>query len=236
MKTIGIIGAMEMEVQALKEEMEDVRILKRAGMDFCEGTLNGMRAVVVRSGVGKVNAAACTQILADIFAVDAIINTGVAGSLDARINIGDVVISTDVMHHDVDATLFGYQPGEVPQLGIAAFPADQELADAAENAFREAAPEIGVFRGRVVSGDQFIVSREKKEWIAKTFGGMCTEMEGAAIAQAAWLNRIPFIIVRAISDKADESVHEEYALFEEKAAHRCARMTAHLCSVLAGKK
>ena len=232
---IGIIGAMEMEVETLKEQLSDPVKETVARMEFCEGTLKGVPVVVVRSGVGKVNAAMCTQILADRFGVDAVINTGVAGSLDARINIGDIVISTDAVHHDVDATLFGYAPGEVPQLGITAFPADEALAQAAERACRKAAPEISVFRGRVTSGDQFIVSREKKDQIRETFGGMCTEMEGASIAQAAWLNQVPFIIVRAISDKADESAQVEYPVFEEQAARHCAGMIGELMKELAEK-
>ena len=235
MKKAGIIGAMEIEVALLKEQMTEKTVTVKAGMEFCEGLLQGMPAVVVRSGVGKVNAAACTQILADVFGVDAIINTGVAGSLDPRINIGDFVISSDVMHHDVDATLFGYAPGEVPQLGCVSFAADEDLADETEAACKRAAPDRQTFRGRVVSGDQFIVSREKKNEIAAVFGGMCTEMEGAAIAQTAWLNRIPFVVIRAISDKADESAFEEYPVFEEKAAKSCALMIRELMGAMAAK-
>lgn len=104
MKTIGIIGAMEVEVAILKEKMEDVRIIKKASMDFYEGILAGKKVVVVRSGIGKVNAGICAQILADVFSVDAIINTGIAGSLNKNINIGDIVLSTDVVQHDMDAT------------------------------------------------------------------------------------------------------------------------------------
>ena len=232
MRKIGIIGAMEMEVETLKRELSNPVITTLARMEFCEGCLFGVPVVVVRSGVGKVNAAVCTQLLAEHFGVDAVINTGVAGSLDAQINIGDIVISTDAMHHDVDATLFGYAPGEVPQLGVQAFPADEELAEAAKKACEKAAPEISVFRGRVVSGDQFIVSRAKKEQLKETFGGMCCEMEGASIAQTAWLNDIPFIVVRAISDKADESAQVEYPVFEEQAAKHCAGMIRELMQEL----
>ena len=238
-RKIGIIGAMEMEVAALKEKLAGSRTLKKAGMEFCEGTLCGMPAVIVRSGVGKVNAAVCTQILADVFSVDAVINTGVAGSLDARIDIGDIVISTDVAHHDVDATIFGYAPGEVPQLGIRTFPADERLAEQAAEAAGTSEFPPGhrrkIYRGRIVSGDQFIENRARKEQIKAVFDGMCTEMEGAAIAQAAWLNGIPFVIVRVISDKADESVSESYPVFEEKAAGHCAMMIQKLMERLAGQ-
>ncbi len=232
-KKPGIIGAMEIEVDALKACMLEVSVTSLAGMDFYEGQLEGIPAVVVRSGVGKVNAAMCTQILADRFGVDAVINTGVAGSLDARIDIGDFVYSTDVVHHDVDAALFGYKLGEVPQLGIFSFPADEELAALAEEAAAQTSPDRRIWRGRVASGDQFIVSREKKHWIAEQFQASCTEMEGAAIAQAAFLNRIPFLVIRAISDKADESAVMDYPTFEDRAARSCAALLRRMAASMA---
>ena len=131
MKKIGIIGAMELEVSTLKEAMTVSSVTTCAGMDFYEGTLNDSAVVIVRSGVGKVNAALCVQILTDKFAVTHIINTGVAGSLNAALDIGDILVSRDAMHHDVDATIFGYKPGEVPQLGICEFVADTQLASLA---------------------------------------------------------------------------------------------------------
>ena len=220
---IGIIGAMDVEIAALREAMEDPAAQVFAGMTFTEGRIGGAEAVVVRSGVGKVNAALCVQLLADRFGVTHIINTGVAGSLDNRIDIGDIVVSTDAGYHDVDATLFGYAPGEVPQLGTVTFAADPALRKLAVDAVTAAAPEIHVFEGRVVSGDQFICDRAVKERIAETFAGLCCEMEGAAIAQAACLNGLPFVILRAISDKADESVQVSYDEFEGKAAVHCAK-------------
>ena len=125
---IGIIGAMDVEVEKLKADMKGVSTAVRAGMEFCEGELKGKQAVVVRSGIGKVNAAVCTQILADLFSVDCVINTGIAGSLDARIDIGDIVISTDVAHHDMDAVNFGYPLGQIPQMDVFSFRADEDLA------------------------------------------------------------------------------------------------------------
>ena len=213
-KKIGIIGAMEEEVLALREKLMDVRQLQKASMDFYSGTLNGKEVVIVRSGIGKVNAGICTQILADVYQVDAVINTGIAGSLKTEINIGDVVISTDTLQHDMDATGFGYEPGVIPRMETSCFPADPELLKQAEAACKEAVPRIQVFTGRVVSGDQFISDKKVKERIVRQFGGMCTEMEGAAIAQAAWLNGIPFVVIRAISDKADDSATMDYPTFE----------------------
>ncbi len=224
MRKTGIIGAMDIEVARLKADMEQMREVKKAGMVFCEGTLCGCPVVVVESGIGKVNAAVCTQILIDVFGAEAIINTGIAGSLDAAINIGDIVISTDVVHHDMDAVEFGYEPGQVPGMKVFSFEADQEMADMAEKTCQEVNPDIRVFRGRIVSGDQFVSSRSTKERIAQQFHGLCTEMEGAAIAHTSYLNEVPFVVVRAISDKADDSASEDYPTFEKKAAEHSIRL------------
>lgn len=228
MKKIGIIGAMELEVETLQAKMNVKSIIEKASMRFYEGSLNETEVVIVRSGVCKVNAGICVQILADIFGVTHIINTGVAGSLDARIDIGDIVISTDAMYHDVDATIFGYQPGEVPQLGCREFIADKQMAELAMFSCRESNPHIQVFAGRVVSGDQFVSQKEVKERLISVFGGLCAEMEGAAIAQASSLNNIPFVIIRAISDKADESAEMDYPEFERRAAYDCAKLVEHM--------
>lgn len=228
MKKVGIIGAMEIEVAALKEAMQIERTVKKAQMTFVEGTLDGCPAVVVRSGIGKVNAAACTQILADDFHVEAVINTGIAGSLNAEINIGDIVLSTDVLHHDMDATGFGYPVGQIPQMDVFSFQADAAMRAAAKAVCREVNPEIQVFEGRVVSGDQFISDKAVKERITRNFGGFCTEMEGAAIAQTAFLNKIPFLVIRAISDKADDSASMDYPTFEKQAAMHSVKLTRGL--------
>lgn len=228
MKKIGIIGAMDIEVAGLKADMEIKREIRKAKMDFCEGVLKGHDVVVVKSGIGKVNAAVCTQILVDEFQVDAVINTGIAGSLNAKIDIGDIVISTDVVHHDMDAVNFGYEPGQIPQMDVFSFAADEILAKLAEEACLEVNPEISVFHGRIVSGDQFVADKAVKERIVNLFHGYCTEMEGASIAQAAYLNEVPFVILRAISDKADDSASEDYPTFEKKAAQHCINLVEKL--------
>lgn len=225
MKKIGIIGAMEVEVASLKSAMKVSRILKKAQMEFFEGELEGCQAVVVRSGIGKVNAAVCTQILADEFGVDGVINTGIAGSLRAEINIGDIVLSTDVLHHDMDATGFGYPLGQIPQMDVFSFEADAQMRKLAKEVCEEVNPEIRVFEGRIVSGDQFVSSREVKDRIKENFDGYCTEMEGVAIAQTAYLNQIPFVIIRAISDKADDSATMDYPTFEKQAVEHSVRLT-----------
>lgn len=233
MNKIGIIGAMDVEVNALKKDMKIESVSKKAGMEFCQGELKGRNVVVVRSGIGKVNAAVCTQILVDVFGADAVINTGIAGSLNADIDIGDVVISTDVLHHDMDAVNFGYPLGQIPLMDVFSFQADEYLAEKAQEVCERVNPEIRVFRGRVVSGDQFIADRAVKNRIEENFHGFCTEMEGAAIAQTAYLNEIPFVIIRAISDKADDSATMDYPTFEQKAVEHSVRLVEGLMEALA---
>lgn len=214
---IGIIGAMDEEVAQIVEVMTIEKGENKAQMNFKQGKLNGKDVVVVRSGIGKVNAAVCTQVLADDFKVDYVINTGIAGSLKAQIDIADIVISSDVLHHDMDATGFGYALGQIPRMDTLSFKADDRLIELAKESCAKAVPQIGVHVGRVVSGDQFISDKEVKNKIADNFDGYCTEMEGAAIAQAAYLNNIPFVILRAISDKADDSATMDYPAFEKQA-------------------
>lgn len=214
---IGIIGAMDEEVAQIVEVMTIEKEENKAQMNFKQGKLNGKDVVVVRSGIGKVNAAVCTQVLADDFKVDYVINTGIAGSLKAQIDIADIVISSDVLHHDMDATGFGYELGQIPRMDTLSFKADDRLIELAKESCAKAVPQIGVHVGRVVSGDQFISDKEVKNKIADNFDGYCTEMEGAAIAQAAYLNNIPFVILRAISDKADDSATMDYPAFEKQA-------------------
>ena len=222
---IGIIGAMDEEVAMLKEKLTEVQVETKAAMDFYKGKLEGKDVVVVRSGIGKVNAAMCAQILADVYHADHVINTGIAGSLKAEINIGDIVLSTDVLHHDMDATGFGYDLGQIPQMNVFSFEADEKMRTIAKEVCEAVNPEIQVFEGRIVSGDQFISSREVKDRIKSNFDGYCTEMEGAAIAQTAYLNRIPFVIIRAISDKADDSATMDYPTFEKQAVEHSVRLT-----------
>lgn len=214
---LGIIGAMDEEVAKIKERLENVEIQTFGGMDFYKGNFEGKSVVVVRSGIGKVNAAVCAQILADRYQVSGIVNTGIAGSLMAKIDIGDIVLSTDALQHDMDATNFGYPAGQIPRMDVLSFPADPKLLALAKECCGRVNPEIHTYEGRVVSGDQFISDQKKKDWLIETFHGYCTEMEGAAIAQAAYLNGIPFLIIRAISDKADNSANVDYPTFEAQA-------------------
>ena len=232
MTKLGIIGAMEQEVEALLARMEEKSESERAGSRFYDGLLEGLPVTVVQCGVGKVNAALCTQILCDCFGVTHLVNTGIAGSLCADLDIGDLVVSQDAMYHDVDAVAFGYPMGKVPGMDVTAFPADDTLVGYAFAAAESVNPGHTKI-GRVASGDQFVASRAVKERIIQLTKGLCTEMEGAAIAQTAYRNGVPFVIVRAISDKADDSARMDYPTFERIAAHRCAEVTCRLAKHLA---
>ena len=228
---IGIIGAMEVEVEILKNDMEISRTFEKASMTFYEGKIGDTDVVVVRSGIAKVNAALCVQVLVDEFKITHVLNTGIAGSMDAKINIGDIVVSTDACYHDVDARIFGYPMGEIPSLGTRFFEADKWLREKAVEAIKVANPDVNVFEGRVISGDQFIGGDVPKDRLLE-FNALCTEMEGAGIAQAAWLNHLPFVVVRAISDKADGSAEMDYPTFEKKAANDCAKLVEYMMSHL----
>lgn len=217
MRIIGVIGAMEEEVSMLIGQMKNKETKVMAGMQFNKGKLWDIDAVVVKSGIGKVNMAICTQILVDVYNVTAVINTGVAGGLYEKLNVGDIVISSDVVQHDMDATGFGYKPGQIPRMDVFSFPADKDLVKLAVDSCNLVNTDIQCFTGRVATGDQFISSNEKKQWIIDNFDAYCAEMEGGAMAQTAFLNNIPFVVIRAISDKADNSATVTYEEFEQQA-------------------
>lgn len=234
MTTLGIIGAMDVEVATLKAQMQSYSVHNIAGMEFNAGSLNGVNAVVVQCGVGKVNAAMCVQILCDRFQVTHIVNTGVAGSLCNDLDIGDLVISKDAVYHDFDCHALEYKIGQVPGLATWAFPADEILCGYALQAAQAVNP--GHARvGTVASGDQFICQKDQKDKIISDTRALCTEMEGAAIAHTAWRNQIPFVVIRAISDKADDSAEMDYPTFEAIAAKRCAAVTMQLAGCLAAQ-
>ena len=224
---LGIIGAMEQEVETLLHLMENKQESTHAGSIFHEGSLNGLPVAVVQCGIGKVNAAICAQILCDCCSVTHLMNTGIAGSLCSDLDIGDLVISQDAMHHDFDCSYFGYPRGQVAGMDVVSFPADETLIGYAFAAAEKIHPGH-VKIGRVASGDQFVSDNGLKNSIIEITKALCTEMEGAAIAQTAYRNKIPFVIIRAISDKADNSAQMDYPTFEKQAAHRCAEVTQAL--------
>lgn len=228
---LGIIGAMDVEVATLKAKMEEVTTATHAGSAYFEGKLDGCPVVVVQCGVGKVNAAVCAQILCSVYGVTHIVNTGIAGSLSADLDIADLVVSKDAIYHDFDLHFWGRPIGQVPGMDVVAFPADEAMINAAFSAAEAENPGHNKI-GRVASGDQFICSREQKEKIIGDTAALCAEMEGAAIAHTAYRNGVPFVILRAISDKADDSAEMDYPTFEAIAAARCAAVTCRLAAAL----
>ncbi len=230
---LGIIGAMDVEVATLKENMENKTEQTIAGSSYAEGILAGLPVVIVQCGVGKVNAALCVQALCDCFDVTHIVNTGVAGSLHAKLDIGDFVISSEAIYHDFDCSVINpnYTVGQVPGISVRAFPSDDMLTKLAYATADELCPghaHIGV----VASGDQFVCNKEQKENIVDNTGALCTEMEGAAISHAAYRNGVPVVVIRAISDKADDSAQMDYPTFEAIAAKRCADVVKTMASAL----
>ena len=223
MEKYGIIGAMESEVRALCNELVNYETVEYAGLKFFTGLLKGKDVVIVKSGIGKVNAALCAQALILKFSVTKIINTGIAGAFAKGLEVFDFVVSTAAVYHDFDTTAFGYKQGQVPGLPET-FPADEALADTAVTAFgkTEFAKKHKVVKGIVASGDQFISDSAAKRTIQANFNPACVEMEGCAIAQACYLNKVPFVIVRCMSDMADESVEQTYAFNEDICADACA--------------
>ncbi|MCF6095859.1 5'-methylthioadenosine/adenosylhomocysteine nucleosidase [Thermovorax subterraneus] len=217
-RIIGIIGALDKEVTFLCEKLEKIKTMKKAYLTFHQGILKGKEVVVVKSGVGKVNAALCTQILIDYFKTDSIFCTGVAGALREELDIGDVVISTDVAQHDVDGTVFGHEPGEIPNLGVKFFKADENLVEIAwEVACRTLKGKKAV-KGRILTGDQFISSADRVRYLREYFDGSCVEMEGGAIGHVCYVNDVPFVVIRSISDRADDKAVVVYEEFSEVAA------------------
>lgn len=217
MKKFGIIGAMDEETTIIKEKMKIEKEISLAGMNFSKGLFCDKEIILVRCGIGKVNAAICTQILISNFDVDCVINTGVAGAVDSSLDIGDVVISSDVVEHDFDVTNFGgYKLGQIPRMETWIFNADQNLINAALKSKDDKEYKTKV--GRVLSGDVFVACTDKKAFLWNEFEGLCTEMEGASIGHTCYVNNIPFLVIRAISDKANGEATDNFPEFVNKAA------------------
>ncbi|MGI6108649.1 MAG: 5'-methylthioadenosine/adenosylhomocysteine nucleosidase [Eubacteriaceae bacterium] len=205
---IGIIAALDIEARSLKERMEDTSVSSYAGMQFFKGKIFRKDIVVVQSGVGKVNAAACTQILIDKFRVDKVINVGVAGGLAAGLHIGDIVVSDDAVQYDMDARAFGHPRGEIPNMDMTYFPADRNMIRKAESAADRIGTKILV--GRIMTADLGLGDTQLKAELVETFKGACCEMEGAAVAQVCYLNGVPYLVIRSISDNADDDANDTY--------------------------
>lgn len=215
---IGIIGAMHEEIVELKKLMTEIEEIKIASMVYYKGVLKDKEIVLVESGIGKVNSAVCTTILIKEFNVDKIVFTGVAGGIGKNIEVGDIVISSDLIQHDFDVTAFGANPGDIPRMDVSAFKADEGLVELAKESALKIFSKEKVRIGRIVSGDQFINGIEKINWLDKTFGAEAAEMEGASVAHVCHLFKVPFVILRAISDKADSDAKVDFPTFVHMAA------------------
>ncbi|MGG4265724.1 5'-methylthioadenosine/S-adenosylhomocysteine nucleosidase [Peribacillus simplex] len=214
---VAIIGAMEEEVTILRDKLEGLEQVTIAGSEFNTGTLNGIEVILLKSGIGKVNAAMSTTILLEKFKPDAVINTGSAGGYHSALNVGDVVISTEVRHHDVDVTIFGYEYGQVPQLPAAFLP-DEKLLAIAEDAAKEIEG-MQVAKGLIVTGDSFMNDPDRVEFVRGKFSDLyAVEMEAAAIAQVAFQFKTPFVIIRSLSDIAGKESNISFDKFLETAA------------------
>ncbi|MBA9025525.1 5'-methylthioadenosine/S-adenosylhomocysteine nucleosidase [Peribacillus huizhouensis] len=214
---VAIIGAMEEEVTILRDKMENLEQMTIAGSEFNTGTLNGVQVILLKSGIGKVNAAMSTTILLEKFKPDAVINTGSAGGYEPTLNVGDVVISTEVRHHDVDVTIFGYEYGQVPQLPAAFIP-NEKLFAIAEAAAKEIT-DIQVASGLIVTGDSFMNDPVRVDFVRTKFDNLyAVEMEAAAIAQVAHQFGTPFVIIRSLSDIAGKESNLSFEQFLETAA------------------
>lgn len=232
MKTIGIIGAMECEIESLKTKMTEVQVKPVKSSTFHVGKIHGVNVVLAQCKVGKVHAAMCAQTMLDFFELDALINVGVAGGLSHDRKVGDLVISDKLAYHDMDVTAFGYEPGRTPGTESLYFEADSNLIEMAKSVAGKIY--VGaVVVGTIASGDQFICSADVKRRIHETFGAECVEMEGAAIAHTAVSNKKPFVVIRSISDNADGEADFSFDQFAVEAAEKSAAVVDEMIKMMA---
>lgn len=210
---IGIIVAMEEELEIILKTMKKDKTEVRANMEFHTGTIEGKKIIAVICGIGKVNSAVCTQILISEFEVDKVINVGIAGGIGVDIVPGDIVIGESLVQHDMDATAFGDAVGQVPRLNTFDFKADSNLVKLAKEA-SEKSTSHKTYVGRIVTGDQFVADIDKIKWLSDTFDALACEMEGASIAHTCYLNSVPFVVIRSISDNANTGAHMDFEKFK----------------------
>ncbi|WP_100406626.1 5'-methylthioadenosine/S-adenosylhomocysteine nucleosidase [Bacillus solitudinis] len=227
---IGIIGAMDEEVELLVSKLDNPNDKTIAGCEFHEGTIEGTDVVLLKSGIGKVNAAIGTTLLIQLYQPDRIINTGSAGGFLEGLKVGDIVISTEVRYNDVDATVFGYEFGQVPRMP-AYFTPNQELVDIAEIAAKKVG--ISSVKGLVLSGDSFMSDHERVEVLKTQFKQpACAEMEAGAIAQVCHQFNVPFVIIRSLSDIAGSDAKVSYDQFLETASVHSAKQVLLMLKAL----
>lgn len=214
---IAIIAAMEEEVQILRGDMKNTATENVVGCEFTEGLLGGKEVVLLKSGIGKVNAAMSTTILLERYKPDYVINTGSAGGFHHSLNVGDVVISTEVRHHDVDVTIFDYEYGQVPGMPPA-YIADEKLREVATESSKSVT-EIQVVEGLIATGDSFMNDADRVEFVRSKIGDIyAVEMEAAAVSQVCHQYQTPFIVIRALSDIAGKESNISFDQFLDKAA------------------
>lgn len=219
---IGIIAAMEQEVIALVRKLKNHVIIKKANQTFYDGNIFGREVTIVQSGIGKVNAAIASALLIENFHVDAVVNTGSAGGIGQGLSIGDLVVSTKLAYNDADARVFGYEFGQIPQMPLY-YKANEQLIEQLKSAALKVDWKIN--SGLIVSGDSFIAEKEKIYEMKQYFpDALVTEMEGAAVAQTCYQFEVPFVVVRALSDTADEEAVESFDEFIEHAGQKSAEM------------
>lgn len=228
---IGIIGAMEQEVAILKNAINNVQQVSKAGCTYFIGQIHGVDVVLLQSGIGKVAAAIGTTILLEEYQPDVVINTGSAGGFDASLTMGDVVISSEVRHHDADVTAFGYEMGQMAGQP-AAFKADETLMNIAEKALTQMEDKHAV-RGLICTGDAFVCTAERQAFIRQHFPSViAVEMEASAVAQTCHQFNIPFVVVRAISDVADKASPMSFDEFLPLAAQSSSEMVIKMVELL----
>ncbi|MDR3258753.1 MAG: 5'-methylthioadenosine/adenosylhomocysteine nucleosidase [Fusobacteriaceae bacterium] len=210
---LGIIGAMREEIEELKLDIIDLEIKSIGSLIFYFGKLFNKNVVLSQCGIGKVNAGIVSTLMISLFDTNTIIFTGVAGAIDKRLNIGDIVIGTYLIEHDFDVTSFGGKPGEIPRMDTWKFPSDKNLVELSYEIAKKTFDDINIFKGIILSGDEFVSSPDKIKWLKDTFDGMCTEMEGAAVAHVCHVLKTPCLIIRSISDKADGNAHVDFKEF-----------------------
>ncbi|MBD1566295.1 5'-methylthioadenosine/S-adenosylhomocysteine nucleosidase [Vibrio sp. S12_S33] len=228
---IGIIGAMEQEVVILKDAINNVQQVSKAGCTYFIGQIHGVDVVLLQSGIGKVAAAIGTTILLEDYQPDVVINTGSAGGFDSSLTMGDVVISSEVRHHDADVTAFGYEMGQMAGQP-AAFKADETLMNIAEKALTQMEDKHAV-RGLICTGDAFVCTAERQAFIRQHFPSViAVEMEASAVAQTCHQFNVPFVVVRAISDVADKASPMSFDEFLPLAAQSSSEMVIKMVELL----
>ncbi|WP_294153066.1 5'-methylthioadenosine/adenosylhomocysteine nucleosidase [uncultured Clostridium sp.] len=229
--TIGIIAAMAEELEILLKDLSLEEKKEKANMEFHKGKLYGIDVVAVVCGIGKVNSAVCTQILISEYNVDKVINVGVAGGIGKDIYPGDIVIAENLVQHDMDTSAFGDKLGQIPRLDTFDFKCDPELISIAKKSCEELS-DLNSFVGRIASGDQFVANIEKIQWLDKEFGAISCEMEGASIAQVCYLNSVPFVVIRSISDNANNGAHMDYQKFVPIAVQNSTKILTRMLEMM----